>query len=331
MPGVQANARLLEAYRNLGEAYVDLAVNTADLVSTKLRFFSINYDLAYGNYSRVIEAGRREAQNQTLWRGIFLGIATGVVAGVAAAYIAPSTAAGWFTLTLADAGAAAGSSALQTVASTAIAYALSDAMTVRGSDMQPSGMSPDVLRSNIWRHTAEMYRGAFNLTRGLRSMNRDVITLERFIAEMRVHAAGGASRYNAEDVLRGANAIPAFMTRRQPQLEALQASVSRLQQFSTTVRAWDHNRPTADQMQDDIWVLWIGSLSEDDSDILDLDAIEDHLHARRILGPSSRLGVDFGGYTSEDDELAAIRAARPHAANIRTRYQQAATQWNLPG
>jgi len=74
----------------------------------------------------------------------------------------------------------------------------------------------------------------------------------------------------------------------------------------------------------------MGTLSDDDSDILDLDAIEDHLASIGILGSSGILGVDFGDYTSKEDELAALRASRPQSTAIREKYDATASQWTLP-
>lgn len=327
---LRSQAGLLTSGANLGEAYGNLALGTTDLISTKLQLFALQYRQAWSRYSAVIGAGRAEAQNQTLWRGIFLGIATGVVAGVAAAFIAPSTAAGWFTLTVADAATAAGSSLLQAGFSSAVAFALSDAMTVRGSDLQPTGLSPDMLKANIWQQVAQMYKGAFGTTKVTTNFLRHSVALEKTIAELRVHLAGGASDFSTADVLRAAEIESGRLAAMQTVLTGLRTGAGELQKFSAAVVAYDPMKPTVDKMEDDIWIMWIGSLSDDDSDILDLDAIEDHLHKRGILGGSSRLGVDFGDYTSEDDELAAIAAGRRQAATIRATYDQSASKWNKP-
>jgi hypothetical protein len=286
--------------------------------------------MAYSNYSRVIGAGRAEAQNQTLWRGIFLGIGTGVLAGLAAAYIAPSTAAGWFALTLADAGTAAGSSFLQALASSAGAYALSDAITVRGSDLQPGGLSPDMLRSNIWQHVASMYRGALETNKVLANLHKNTVMLERLIAEMRVQIAAGASEHSPEDILKATDIMNNRINGMASVFNGLQQKATDITTVSKLISSYDPNQPGVAQIEKDIWIMWMGTLSNDDSDILDLDAIEEHLASIRILGSSGVLGVDFGGYTSKEDELAALRAARPRATTIGEKYDRIASQWTLP-
>lgn len=329
LPLLQSNARLVESHSALGESYVNLSVATTDLISTKLQLFSLFYDMAYSRYADVIGKGRAEAQNQTLWRGIFLGIGTGVLAGLAAAYIAPSTAAAWFTLTLADAATAAGSSFLQASASSVVAYALSDLMTARGSDLQPGGLSPDMLRSHVWQHVAGMYRGAFTTTKVLSSLHKNSLLLEKTIAETRVHIAGGDSKFTPEDIVKAGDIMNNRVTAMKTVFDGLRSSADQLRVFADKALSYNPAKPTVDQMEDDIWIMWIGSLSDDDSDILDLDAIEDHLKARGIIGPNSRLGVDFEGYTSEDDELAAISAGRRQAGAVRERYDKATASWNV--
>ncbi|MDZ7968960.1 MAG: hypothetical protein RM368_29085 [Nostoc sp. DedSLP03] len=330
LPLTEANARLIDACHNLGSIYVDLSVANTDLISTKLKIFSINYDMAYSNYSRVIGQGRAEAQNQTLWRGIFLGIGTGVLAGLAAAYIAPSTAAGWFALTLADAGTAAGSSFLQGAASSAVALAVSDAITTRGSDLQPSGLSPDMLRSNIWQHVASMYRGALQTNKVLANLHKNSVILERLIAEIRVQIAGGASSYSPADILTATNAMNDRINGMASVFSELRQKATAMSAFGNSILAYDPTKPGVDQIEKDIWIMWMGTLSNDDSDILDLDNIEDHLKSIGILGNGGLLGVDFGDYTSEDDELAALAAARPRAATIKGKYDQTTSQWTAP-
>ncbi len=330
LPLTEANARLIDSHHNLGSIYVDLSVANTDLISTKLRIFSINYDMAYSNYSRVIGQGRAEAQNQTLWRGIFLGIGTGILAGLAAAYIAPSTAAGWFALTLADAGTAAGSSFLQATASSAIAYLVSDAITTRGSDLQPGGLSPDMLRSNIWQHVASMYRGALQTNKVLANLHKNSVILERLIAEIRVQIAGGTSSFSAADILTATNTMNDRINGMASVFSELRQKSTAMSAFGNSISAYDPTKPGVDQIEKDIWIMWMGTLSNDDSDILDLDSIEDHLKKIGILGNGGLLGVDFGDYTSEDDELAALAAARPRAATIRGQYDKTASQWTAP-
>ena len=67
--------------------------------------------------------------------------------------------------------------------------------------------------------------------------------------------------------------------------------------------------------------MWMESVPDGRSDILDLDEIEDHLEAIGMLGGGSLLGVDFGIWTSTDDEREALAAARALARGVHARYQ----------
>ena len=83
--------------------------------------------------------------------------------------------------------------------------------------------------------------------------------------------------------------------------------------------AKQENTYKADQMEKDIWVMWMSTL-EEDSNILDLDAIENHLKSLGI--------VDFGDYTFDAEENEAIRDAKSKAAAIRERQQEATSVGN---
>ena len=75
------------------------------------------------------------------------------------------------------------------------------------------------------------------------------------------------------------------------------------------------------EMEQDIWILWMAELSDDESDVLDRDAIENHLTEIGVLGPAGLLGVDFGWWTSKSDELDAIHAARGKKREIEVKYE----------
>ena len=108
--------------------------------------------------------------------------------------------------------------------------------------------------------------------------------------------------------------------------KTIRSDVQRMHQLDALARKGLPKTYGKREMEQDIWVLWIASLdpkNEDSHDILDLDAIEDHLHYKiGVLGEGSVLGVNFGRYTSEADERAAIYAARAKKATILARFKQ---------
>jgi hypothetical protein len=78
------------------------------------------------------------------------------------------------------------------------------------------------------------------------------------------------------------------------------------------------------EMERDIWILWMAELSEDEAKVLDRDPIEDHLEALGFItshyGSGGSLGVDTGIWTTENDCLKMIEAARGEAGALRQRY-----------
>jgi hypothetical protein len=81
-----------------------------------------------------------------------------------------------------------------------------------------------------------------------------------------------------------------------------------------------------------LWVQWIATFGHyeesldryifGDTDVLDNDTIEDYLHgAIGVLGDDSLLDVDFGSYTSEDDERDAVVAANDKWVQIVAKYK----------
>ena len=94
----------------------DYSANTlavGDAAHTKLQILSNTYSQAYDTFREVLNKAQQAAQNQQMWTDVVLGVICGTAAGLAAAFVLPSTAAGWFSLTLAEAGTAALSSAGQ--------------------------------------------------------------------------------------------------------------------------------------------------------------------------------------------------------------------------
>lgn len=330
LPLLRADEALVNSMNRLGASYVDASAIITDVLSLKLRILSINYEMAYDRYAAVIGEGAREAANQTMWNGIMLGIATGVLAGVAAAYIAPSTAGAWFTLTLADGLTAAGSSLAQATASAGVAVILADAMTEAGSNMQPGGLSPAVLNSRIWQHMASMYRGALNMNRVNANLAQASRLMTAAIGEARVQVAGGASAMTQEQLLADIDRMIAYTTGAMPLAQQMSEKATALRDFNGSVNRFDPMSKSVDEIERDIWIMWMASLSDSDSDIIDLDAIEDHLLQIGLIGPGGRLGVDFGLVTEEVDELNALRAARTRGRAIQDQYDQTVSRWVMP-
>ena len=80
-----------------------------------------------------------------------------------------------------------------------------------------------------------------------------------------------------------------------------------------------------EEMEKDIWILWMAELPEEEAKVLDNDPIEDHL--RDALGfitehhqGGGTLHVDTGYWTTEADCLKMIEAARARAGALQQKY-----------
>ncbi len=188
-----------------------------------------------------------------------------------------------------------------------------------GQELEPGSLDPDVLELDVWRALTRLHEGV------LRAQSGDNLFLingaaEYCLGEIKAHVSGGgAADMSEEEVLDLVGTLIRADQAARPLDKELPEKIERLRSLQRRVAAVPR-RPVA-QIQEDIWIMWISSIAESDSDILDLDAIEDHLHQIGVLGPGSRLGVDFGSWTSEEDELHAIRAARAKSRQVRAEYE----------
>jgi hypothetical protein len=299
--------------------YSSGGLRAGDTVREKLLALSSQYRNAYGTYARVIGSARAEAQNQEFWMNICIGIGAGVLMSLGAAFILPSTAAAAFTLTASEAAVAAASGLGQAVAGAALSGGVGTALAIPGTDLQPGGLEPNVLELEIWRNVSELYRRGLEMTPACRNFHLLSNAAEYLIGEIRVHVAGGETDMSEDDVLDMVTTLLNADQAMSPHDTALSDSLDalvRLQEAANAISPPSSYPESA--MEKDIWILWMSELS--DPSILDLDAIEDHLHAIGVLGSGSILGVDFGWWwTSDDEEIEARDAARREAASIRGR------------
>jgi len=307
-------------FENLAQ-YATLGLRVGDRTREKLLAMSETYRRGYDRYAGVIRAGRLEARNQERWIGICVGVGASVLAGMGAAFILPSTAAGWFALTAAEAGTALASAAGQAALSAAATDIITRSMSVAGSNLEPGGLDPNVQELAIWRNVANLYRRAAGNTDTLRSLHRLSMVSEQTLGEIRVHVAGGTTTMPEEQLLDNVERLVRADQAMNREDADLDQKLTNLRRLEEQITALDPGAYSESQMEKDIWILWMAELS--DPSVLDLDEIEDHLHAIGVLGAGSILGVDFGVWTSDEDEIEARNAARSEAAAIRRRMRTA--------
>jgi hypothetical protein len=295
------------------------------IVKRKLVESTNQYEGAYDNYARVIRAAREEARNLETWITIGVGIGAGILMGLGAAFLLPSAAAGAFTITTSEALTAAASAAGQAAGSAIITSEVASALRPAGTELEPEGLHPNVLRMRVWRNVAGIYQQALGLVEVSRNLHMFSMAAEYLMGEIRVHVAGGATHMTQDEVLdlmeelsRADNAMQTHDQILANRVEAL----NRLEVAANSVSLSDY---PLREMEQDIWILWMGEL--DNPSVLDRDAIENYLHGSiGVLGSNSRLGIDFGtswySWTSAEDERLARNAARREAGLIRGRLRR---------
>jgi hypothetical protein len=107
-------------------------------------------------------------------------------------------------------------------------------------------------------------------------------------------------------------------------LDNLQLAANEIKQYSEKVR--DQFKAmaeelkskvlTPDDIEKELWLNWMGSIPDENflisSGVLDNDKIEARLTYHKLIGPGSLLGVDFEGWTSDEDTMKAKSSAKYH-------------------
>jgi hypothetical protein len=285
----------------------DYSANTltvGDIAHAKLQILSNTYSQAYDTFREVLNKAQQAAQNQQMWTDVVLGVICGTAAGLAAAFVLPSTAAGWFSLTLAEAGTAAMSSAGQGILSGGAQALLSKTVSVEGKAISSDGLQPSVQELAMWKKVALIYRSGLEVTPTVQASHILSGNLADRIADLRVYEAGGKSDLTAPKI----TTMMSALTQQDAQQEAARAEVAKktidLEDLKTAAAAIPTDTAVS-KMEREIWYMWISTLPMN-SNILDIDAIEDH------IGPKGLRIVDFGLYTTRSDQNNAIDQALHH-------------------
>lgn len=319
---VQANMDL-RFHRTIN--YSTKGLRAGDTAKQRLSAIATNYEQAWDRYAVVIRAARQEARHQEQWINICVGIGAGILVGLGAAFVFPTAAAGWFSLAAGEVAGVIGSSAGQAALGAAVSSGVTDTLRPAGTELEPEGMSPAVLRMEVWQNISEMYRSALLLSEASRNLHMLSSAAEYLIGEIRVHIAGGETHMSEDSVLDMMVELVGAdhdMRRFDNSLQESLEGVDRLQSAADSLNPDEYSD---EDMERDIWILWISELS--DPAVLDLDEIENYLHGSiNVLGERSELGVDFGrkwwSWTSSEDEQNAHRAAQSHASGIRLRFRR---------
>lgn len=287
------------------------------------------YGQAFARFEGVLARARQEARDNERYYNIAVGVAAGVLASVlvsvGAALVLPAAVveAGafsgtWWALQAGSAGASA-------VAGTAAgdAAAQSGLTSEAGHDvMAPAGLRPEAMQLPAWRAITDLQSTLLTYSGATTNLFLMHGAAEHALGEIRAHVSGGETELDERDLLDICMSLVASNQALRTYEANLEAAMRHFARLSSAVEAAPA-RADVDELERNIWIMWMASLSDSQSDILDLDEIEDHLARIGLLGSGGQLGVDFGLYTSEEDEREALAAARRLNGGLSARYSTA--------
>ena len=279
-----------QAGRQLDEE-LDYMIETLDDVEERLGTFLGFYSQAYDNFTAVLAKAKRDAAARAeriqAIGSILVGTSLGLTAG--AIFVA---ARGAHELIV-----EAATETAELIAGKGFDQGPSDAFTPPASlDPKLRAVAEGARLMDAWRGLAK-----FNLT------TRAFGQYERLVDK----AASDLERQPTPELVTKANELVA--QRHVPNFRrALTTMHQSVSDFASAARHPDLYK-SAVELEEDLWVRWIASLPPDIwllHDILDEDAIENHLHKIGVLGGAkSRLNVDFGSATSVYDTAEAFDSA----------------------
>ena len=288
----KANA---QARYDAANQYASKALAIGDVTREKLLGLSDVYTQAFLEFQSVLTKAEEEAQNQQTWTNIVVGGALSVTASVLAGWIAPSTLTGWLSLTLAEAVSAAGSGAAQATGATVASFSLGSATAVEGQDIDTAGIDPTIMQMGIWKNSRQIYRSGLAYNSLQAALQSTTVNLAEMTGEVRAYGLGGTSYLTPETLTNKMENLAAIDAKMADFDVEIATKTSELDKIKEAVDQIDPSAHSATDMEKKIWQLWIAELPYR-ANLLDLDAIEEH------IGPDGLGLIDFGDYTSDEDE-----------------------------
>lgn len=290
---------LFNVFHNQISQYQSEFERVRPLLNQRLGQIGDRFETAWGNHNRILRQASADAQTENLVRGILIGAAASVAVAAGAAAI-PALAAlapfsgGWWALQ-------GGGALVSSAGGAAAAEAISAPTNFNAVPQNMAQISQLAQLLTFERRASTAHLVASNI--GRKSSSLDLI-----LQEMRAGRGAGVSR-EADQFLA-----------RQEELHRLPDAYSRARQAMERMRERLENfrAPSTSRIEKAIWVHWIGSLSNADHDLLDRDAVEDHLIRIGVLGSNGILGVDTTDVWDTAEEQQAIRTARRMRGNLQS-------------
>jgi hypothetical protein len=318
MEGVRARAAVRQLQT---EAYVELAATVLTGLKTKLEDASTAYSQAYKRYASVIAEGSAAAKNEEelldIGVGILLAVAVGTGVGAAAGALevgeglaieATKEAITATTAELAKAGAKH-----------------AGLLEVVGADMQPGGLKPEVMQLHLWQHLVDLHASALKTIQMADLQSLIASGAEYAIGEIKAQSGGGAGADMDVGALHNLIGLLASDDGQSVGLDAqLATATAALQGVLASLTGAPATGGREEEVERDIWLLWMAELSEEEAKVLDRDPIEKHLEGLGLIssyyGSGGSLGVDTGIWTTQADCLKMIEAAKGQAGELKAKY-----------
>lgn len=311
------------------EACIGLGNTVLTSARLHLQDASTVYGRAYENYESIITAAKKAAKREEEWIEVGVSIAlaiafaTGVGAAAEAVGLVAESGAAMGTILAAKAAEEA-VVATATEGSKAVLKHKTGLLEVAGSQMEAGGLKPAVMKLKLWEELVRLHSGLLATVKLAELQSLMASNAEFAIGEIKAQMAGGGIDLDTASL----DSLTNLLLSNDAQFDGLDArldaAIAQLQSLKNSLDNAGSPQGREWELERDIWILWMAELSDDEAKILDIDAIEDHLEAMKIktsgYGSGGYLGVDTGLYTTKNDCLKLIEAAKSEAAKLQTKY-----------
>jgi len=330
MEQIRANAT---ARQSQAVACVGFATNVLSSLKARLEACANVYSRGYERYANVVYAAQQAAKSEEEWLEIGVGILMAVALANPISAVAEGLGveAGLAEATGSEAAAKllteAGKEAVVSGGAELVKGGVKQTglLEVAGSTMEPGGLKPEVVKLQLWEKLVNMH-GEVLATIDRAGMQSMIASAAEYaIGEIKAQMSGGSaadldvpSLHSLIGDLAAADAASASIDAR------LSSAITALQGIQASLGSAACAEGREDEMERDIWLMWMAELPDDEAKILDIDAIEDHLISLGFItsyyGNGGSLGVDTGIFTTKNDCLKIIEAAKGKAEELKAKY-----------
>jgi hypothetical protein len=174
----------------------------------------------------------------------------------------------------------------------------------------PDSLRPELRRLDVAMKLVSLYRELAQMGPETEPVHQLSVAAGKAETELTVEAGGGKGKIDIGEATKRVDALVKIETAQAGVDDKIKNARTKLQQVLTDAKKASASH-TASDLEQEMWIHWMGGLSREQAHkLLDVNEIEDRLKALGVIGPGSRLGVDFGVWTSEADTEEAMLKAK---------------------